>query len=59
MYHISIGTGCGVFYVWGDERRVRHELNHLPAGWSITIWEYADGDRDHPLRRCNVDEFKD
>lgn len=54
MYAVAIGSGHGVFTVYGDKRRVRHELANLPDGWTVLVWEISNPDRP---RCCDPSEF--
>lgn len=42
MYQIVIGTGAGVFIIYGDMERAQQEIKHCPIDWKITVWDMSD-----------------
>lgn len=55
-YSVTIGTGAGViFFETTMKARVKHEVMHLPKGWTINIWEFDEN--NSPVRRCDPEEF--
>lgn len=55
-YSISIGTGAGVIFLETTmQSRVKHEVNSLPKGWTINIWEFDEN--NNPVRKCQPEEF--
>ena len=55
MYEIRIGTGTGVFYMRGDKQRVQFEIENLPEGWRINVFDMTD--KENP-RLCDLKEFE-
>ena len=54
-YQVTVSGGIGVFCLNGiTADRVKQELQTLPDGWTIHIWDMTD--REHTIK-CTVADF--